>query len=143
MRQKYIERIKEVSAELNRLVIELDPEGVSEWEGFDHLYAASRDMRRINPDKLGQLPLPDYEAEEAARHLQPELPLLAAVQPGEDSLNEHRGACIAHSEDKTGHCAFCGLEMSPTPPALNETPDQEFAAIPSAKRRKKEVKNES
>ncbi len=120
MKQTQIERIKFLKVELNALVVELTPESGNEWEGFDHLYAASRDMRRINIDKLGQLPLPDYEALEAARHLQPDLPLEAAVQPGEGSLNEGPG----------------------TTPALNTTSDQEFDTIPSASKRRKGVRHD-
>ncbi len=113
MEQQAIERIKVVKTELEALVVELAPENASEWDGFDHLYAASRDMRRINIDKLGQLPLP--ETPEKARPPKEQLPLpeSAAVQSGEDSLVEK------------------------TDPDLIQTADEEWGTIRSAPRGEK------
>lgn len=110
MDQTQIGRIKAVKQELNALVVELTPSGVSEWEGFDHLYAASRDMRRINPDKLGQLPLTELPAPAEKPTDQLTFPQLVAVQGGEDSLN------------------------TPAPPALAEPPEDEFNTIRSPSR---------
>ncbi len=135
MEETHIKRIKAIKTELNALVVELAPASTSEWDGFAHLYAASRDMRRINIDKLGQLPLPKNTL--PASELQEPLPLSdsAAVQAGEDSLTERIGSDAIQA----GIAARTFDLRTPekTGPALNTTGDDEFNRIPSEGKRRR------
>ncbi len=105
MEQEQIEKIRDTRLSLAELVVAINPQNQTEWEAFDLLAAAFRDMRRIKLDKLGQLPLPDDFGAAPEPKEQLPLPEGAAVHPGEDSLN------------------------TPAPPALVQTSDDEFNTL--------------
>ncbi len=108
MKQEIIEKLRSVRPLLAAIIVDAHPENDLEIETVYILCRAHDIISKIDPNKLGQLPLPEAPAQAEPPTEQLPLPDTAAVQAGEDSLN------------------------TPAPPALVLTADQEFDTIQHA-----------